>query len=253
MRVTVCELNDTSPEFARDWEKLAEHVRREKSDLVLLPEMPFAPWLAAQRQFDAAMWRSAVEAHERWLQRLGELAPAGVVGTRPVTREGKRLNEGFVWDIAEGYRIAHLKYYLPDDEGFWEASWYGRGDGVFAPQHIGDVRLGFLICTELWFMEWARAYGKAGAHLLVIPRCTGKPTLEKWLTGGRAAAVISGAYVLSSNRFSPRADFGGQGWVIDPDGAVLGVTSQAQPFLTFEIDPQRAEAAKRTYPRYVQA
>jgi len=30
---------------------------------------------------------------------------------------GRRLNQGFVWDQIAGYRAAHLKYYLPNEDG----------------------------------------------------------------------------------------------------------------------------------------
>jgi predicted amidohydrolase len=251
MNVTVCELNDDPVAFAEDWQALAAHVKAERSQLVLLPEMPFAPWFALSPRYDAAVWQAAVRAHDSWLSRLAELAPATIIATRPVNREGQRLNEGFVWDQAEGYCIAHHKYYLPDEEGFWEASWYDRGDGGFAPVQSGGVKIGFLICTEQWFMERGRLYGKQGVHIIVTPRATGKPTVEKWLMGGRAVAVVSGAFSLSSNRFSRSEDLGGQGWVVGPDGQVLGVTSRAQPFLTISIDLAEAERAKSTYPRYV--
>ena len=251
MNITVCELNDDPKAFAEDWQALAAHVRAERSQLVLLPEMPFAPWFALSPRYDAPTWQAAVRAHEDWLSRLAELAPATVIATRPVNSGGKRLNEGFVWDQAEGYRAAHHKYYLPDEEGFWEASWYDRGDGSFAPIECKGVKIGFLICTEQWFMERGRLYGNQGVHLLVSPRATGKPTVEKWLVGGRAEAVVSGAFSLSSNRFSRAVDLGGQGWVVGPDGQVLGVTSRAQPFLTVSIDLADAERAKGTYPRYV--
>jgi N-carbamoylputrescine amidase len=108
--------------FAEDWEALAAHVKAEGSQLVVLPEMPFAPWFALSPHYDASVWQSAVKAHETWLSRLAELAPAAVIATRPVNSGGKRLNEGFVWDQAGGYRAAHHKYYLPDEEGFWEAT-----------------------------------------------------------------------------------------------------------------------------------
>jgi N-carbamoylputrescine amidase len=102
MRVTVCELNDDPAAFELDWQNLAAHVRQEKSDLVLLPEMPFAPWIALQREPDPRTWHAAVDAHARWLDRLGELAPAQVVCTRPINNAGKRLNEGFTWDALGG-------------------------------------------------------------------------------------------------------------------------------------------------------
>jgi N-carbamoylputrescine amidase len=254
INVTVCELRDHPDDFAQDWERLVAHVRATASDLVVLPEVPFYRWFATTRSFDPGIWREAVEAHERWLQRLDALAPALVLGTRPVNTGARRLNEGFVWDAAGGYRGVHAKYYLPDEEGFWEASWYDRGAGDFTPIASGALGIGFLICTELWFFERARAYGKAGAHLIVTPRATGQATVEKWLVGGRAAAVVSGAFSLSSNRVDLRSDgsgFGGQGWVVGPDGQVLGLTSPQQPFVTVPIDLQEAERARHTYPRSV--
>jgi predicted amidohydrolase len=254
MKVTVCELNDNSKEFSRDWEALVEHARAQSSQLVLLPEMPFYPWFAINPNFDEQVWQAAIAAHDAWLTRLSELAPAVVISTRPVVRHNRRLNEGFIWEAHSGYRLAHHKVYLPNEEGFWEASWYSRGEGSFTALGCGAARLGFEICTELWSMECGQLYGKAGAHLILTPRATEKATVDKWLVGGRATAVVSGAYSLSSNRTGSAGHtltFGGQGWVVSPDGDVLGLTSPAQPFLTVEIDLQVAEQAKLTYPRYV--
>lgn len=66
---------------------------------------------------------------------------------------------------------------------------------------------------------------------------------------------MAGAFGLSSNRTGPGPaggfEWAGRGWAVDPDGEVLGVTSAGEPFLTVEIDPAGAEAAKSTYPRYV--
>ena len=72
------------------------------------------------------------------------------------------------------------------------------------------------------------------------------------LTGGRAVAIVSGAYSVSSNRSDPSGagDFGGGGWVIDPDGRVLALTTPEEPFHTVAIDLGAADAAKSTYPRY---
>lgn len=254
MRITVCQLNDDPDGLARDWDALVAHVRAKASELVLLPEMPFHPWFARTRDADPAVWDAGVAAHEAWLARLPELAPATVLGSRPVNANGKRLNEGFVWEPGTGYRAAHAKYYLPDDEGYWESAWYERGDGKFDPVECRGARAGFLICTELWFMQRARAYGKAGAEIIACPRTTGRATVEKWLVAGRASAVVAGAYCLSSNRINaPEAGvpFGGQGWVVSPDGEVLGLTSERQPFVTVAVDLAEARAAKATYPRYV--
>jgi N-carbamoylputrescine amidase len=254
LKLTVCEFHDDAEGLAHDWAQLVAHVKAEASDLVLLPETPFHPWFAGAQPFEAAVWRSALAAHVLWQPRFNELAPAIVLGTRPVGRDNRRLNEGFVWEARGGYRVAHHKHYFPNEAGFWETSWYQRGDGDFAAVTGNSLSIGFLICTELWFMERARAYGKAGAHLIVNPRATEAATTDKWLAAGRTAAVISGAYALSSNRVSMQDQtpiFGGQGWVVSPDGKVLALTSPEHPVVTVEIDPSEAERAKRTYPRYL--
>jgi N-carbamoylputrescine amidase len=93
------------------------------------------------------------------------------------------------------------------------------------------------------------------SDLLVCPRVTPKSSVDKWIAGGRAAAVVSGAFCLSSNLNGPNTEsiaFGGAGWVIEPEeGSVWGVTSRSEPFLTVDIDLAEAERAKHTYPRYV--
>jgi N-carbamoylputrescine amidase len=250
MRITVCEMPDDTTEFERQWGRLSRHVRRESSDVVLLPEMPFFYWVCAAPKFDSEKWAEAVRQHKRWIERLPELGAPAVLGSCPVERGGRRLNEGFVWSN-EGVRGVHFKNYLPDEPGYYEASWYARGGKPFTPFEVSGWRAGFMICSDLWSMANARSYGKQGVNLVVVPRATGDGSIEKWVAGGKVAAVLAGAYCASSNRTGIRGDahFGGRGWVIDPDGEVLGLTSKTRPFVTVTIDRARASRAKTTYPR----
>jgi N-carbamoylputrescine amidase len=110
--------------------------------------------------------------------------------------------------------------------------------------------VGFLVCSELWFFERARQLGDAGAELVLTPRRTGTGSRDKWLLAGRAAAISAGAYSCSSNAIGG-PDFGGLGWIVDPDGRVLGTTSAERPFLTLDLDLSLARTAKSTYPRNV--
>jgi N-carbamoylputrescine amidase len=250
MIVTACEMHDGPEEFAADWERLVVHVREHASELVVLPEMPFHPWFATSRHFDPEIWAAAVAAHDAWEARLDELAPALVIATRPVDFGNERYNAGFVWSAEEGLRTVHTKAYLPDEPGVWEASWYHKETPDFVPAHIRNVALGFLICTEIWAMEQARAYGLENVNVLVTPRLTSDETLDKWLAAGRVASVLAGAFGISSNRCDGRNRFGGQGWIVGPDGEVLALTSRESPFVSVEIDLEAATRAKTTYPRY---
>lgn len=256
MRITVCQLPNDPTAFEDAWTGLCDHTRQNRSELVLLPEMPFSRWLADSPVRRPDAWRATVEDHEAWGQRLGELSSALVVATRPVLEDGGSYNEGFVWERSAGSaRSVHRKRYLPDEPGFWEATWYEPGEGVFEPTGVGDASLAFAICTEIWFHGPMREYSRRGVHLLACPRATLRPSVDKWIAGGRAAAVVSGAFCLSSN-FSgvqgPVGRWGGGGWVIEPEeGEVLGVTTEEAPYLTVDVNLTVAERAKGTYPRYV--
>lgn len=255
MKITVCELPNRTDMLEETWAQLIEHTASSCSDLLLLPEMPFFPWLPLTREPDLIRWDAAVKAHDEWIERLSELSSAAVLGSRPVNREGRRLNEGFVWESAGGYRSAHTKYYLPDEEGFWEASWYERSRCSFDVTETCGIKIGFQICTDMWFMEHSRDLGRQGAQVIAIPRATPRSTLDKWLAGGRTVAVVSGAFTISSNRLSrleEAADLGGLGWIADPDGTVVATTSSDQPFVTIDVQLNLADRAKHTYPRYVQ-
>ncbi len=242
---------DDPAEFERQWGRLSRHVKRNSSDVVLLPEMPFFHWFGVAPKFDQRVWHKAVNEHRGWMKRLAELGAPVVLGSRPVDRGGRRFNEGFVWTRKGGTKGVHLKSYLPDEPGFYEASWYHRGDRKFAPFEAGGWKAGYLICSELWSMANARSYGKRGAQLVAVPRATPVRSTEKWIAGGKVAAVLSGAYCASSNRNGNRGEvtFGGLGWVVDPDGEVLGLTSGTKPFVTVDIDRAKANKAKSTYPR----
>jgi N-carbamoylputrescine amidase len=207
MKVTVCELPEGRSGLNERWPQLVDHCREYGSDLVLLPEMPFSPWLARYPERDQRAWMSAIVEHENWRRAFVELGGGVVAGTQPIVDAGANFNEAFLWSQDRGYRDVHRKFYLPDEEGF------------------------------------------------SAPRATGLTSADKWLAGGRAAAVMSGAYCLSSNRAgtdSAGFEWGGHGWIIEPEeGDVLAVTSPDRPFATVDIDLEVAALAKQTYPRYV--
>lgn len=248
MKVTVCELPDERRIFEPAWEALVAHVKERQSDLVLLPELPFSAWFARTPQFNVQVWQQAEAEHDAWMSRLRQLAPATVLGTCPVTEEECHFNRGFSWTLVEGYKGVHDKYYFPNEEDFYESNWFDRNQRDFTPIQVRDMTVGFLICTEVMFNEWARYYGKQGANIIAVPRAS---TIgERWVVAPRMAAIVSGAFVISSNRVDEHL-FAGRGLVIDPNGNVLAATSRQEPFVTVDIDLMESAEAKKTYPRDV--
>jgi N-carbamoylputrescine amidase len=256
LKVTVCQIDPRADQLDQYLSGLTDHVRSKHSDFLLLPEMTFSEWLAADRAPDPERWSRAVNDHARYIEKLGTLGAKAVMGTRPITNAGgSRRNEAYLWTKETGNANGvHEKYYLPDEKGYWEHSWYDRGSKTFDTARWAEVRIGVQICTEMWFFEWARHYAAARADLLCVPRATPHGSVDKWLAGGRAAAVCSGAYCLSSNLWCPpgnKANCGGLSWIIDPEGNILAKTDFDTPFATVDIDLSLARTSKSTYPRYV--
>jgi predicted amidohydrolase len=248
MKVTVCELPDDREAFESAWEELISFLKVQQSDLVLLPELPFSAWFARTPQFDAQVWQRAQAEHDAMMNSLSVLAPAIVLGTHLVIEQERHFNRGFSWTATEGYQGVHDKYYLPNEEDFYERCWFDRNRRDFTPVQVQDLAIGFLICTEVMFPEWARFYGRQGVNVLAVPRAS--TTHERWVIAPRMAAITSGAFVLSSNRVDDHL-FGGHGLIIDPNGEVLASTSRRTPFVTVDIDIAESIQAKKTYPRDV--
>jgi N-carbamoylputrescine amidase len=251
MRVTVCELPHRTDALADAWAGLCAHTSAHRSQLVLLPELAMEEALWECEHFDAARWVVVETLNDIGLRRLHELHADYVVGTRPVRVDGRRLNQAYLWSSPAGVQPLRSKYFLPEELGSWAATWFDRGDPVFPAFRAGPASFGVNICTELWALETYAAYAALGVDLLLSPRATSLETTAKWLAVGVVAAVRAGAFSLSSNRVDMTGAGGGSGWIIDPSGDVLAVTSVAEPFVTRDIDLALAADAKDSYPRYV--
>lgn len=254
LKVGVCESQPELLPGSSAWKELCRLVARESPDFFLLNEMPFGRWIAAGATFDQGTWKQACAVHEEGIGRLGELGAAAVAGSRPRELGGGRVNEAFLWTEKEGLRGVHTKQYFPDEEGFFEARWFQRGESAFQPADCGGLRCGFLICTDVMFNERARHHGRNGAQVIFVPRATSKALLPRWRVAMRMAAIVSGCYVLSSNRggVDSRGQlFGGAGWIVTPDGEVVAQTSDGNPVAFCTIDTHAVARAKRDYPCYV--
>ena len=245
MKATITQID--ASQLESEWAELIEHVQANESEFVLLPEMCFSEWFCTSDNVMDDVWEQVVREHDTWLERLPELDTKIVAGTAPRNVGDKKHNVAYVWSAETGLQWVHSKTYLPNEDGYWEATWYDRAPIDFQSVTVGGVRIGVMICTELWFMHHARDYGQDGIHLLLNPRSTPYSTNDKWIAGGRTAGVIAGAHCLSSNHAgqAQQVHNGGAGWITDTESLVLGVTSDDEPFITIDLDLDKAEFCQR--------
>lgn len=254
MKITIANWDARPQTFDAQAAALAIHVAANGSDLVLLPEMPFTPWLSLSADPVQADWDTSIAIHEEQIARLATLTGSAIAGSRPVVNEGKNHNQAFLWDDAGFADVTHQKRALPAEDGYWEAHWYAPGKQAARPVDYRGFRFGFAICTELWDSPHTGRLSRAGADVILAPRATPDFGDDVWVAGVRALAVQTGCYVLSSNFAYPLAvdfTFEGLSAAADPDGVLIGLTTPDAPFATIDIDVDAAQVAKTTYPRYI--
>lgn len=252
MKISVCQLPDHLSLNHPAWARWVLHIERERPDLAVLNEMPFGSWIASRGTFDHDVAAASIRAHDSALATLHAL-PTAVIGSRPVRGKRALCNEAFLI-AGSAYEPCHHKHYFPQEAGFFEETWFTTERPGFELIEYKGLRIGVLLCTELMFTEWARHYRRQGAHVIVSPRASSMSG-GHWDTAARMAAVISGCYVLSSNRMSASRGsgpfFGGRGFAYSPTGELLAETSPVAPVVCVNIDLAQVAEAQRNYPCYV--
>lgn len=234
------------------WEQICRSVGAAEADILVTNEMPFGSWLPEQSEYDAGAAQRWVDLHDEALRALGKLDVGAVISSRPIAFDGRLANEAFVLEDGH-YRYIHHKKLFPQEAGFFEETWFSKGVDGFECIEVGPVKVGVLLCTELFFNEHARAYGKSGADIIVAPRSTGT-SHHRWKTAGSMAAIVSGACCISSNRYGtgPLGQrFGGTGFAMSVEGQQLGETSEQSMLEVVTVDLQVHRAQKGKYPCYV--
>lgn len=253
MRIGVCEAPAELMVGSDAWTTLGDRVRAKGPDVFVLNEMPFGRWIATSSTPDPAVLEASQRAHRDGLARLADLGTRFVLASQAVMEDGRSVNQAFVWSGERGAVAVHTKQFFPNEKGFFEAEWWERGRLRFEVGDVEHLKVGFLLCTDVMFLEWARHYGRRGANLIAVPRATPMYSVERWRTVVRAAAILSGCYVASSNRNGTQdgVEFGGHGWIFHPSGDLLAETTPNEPVAVAEVDPAAAERAQQEYPCYV--
>jgi N-carbamoylputrescine amidase len=184
MKTTFCEWPDAPDSGGPEcWEKLRAHTAKHGTDLLVLNEMPFGKWLSTSDTYDRGSAAESIRAHDAGIIRLHTLGVPAIIASRPIKSPSKLANEAFLL-CGEDYTVAHHKHYFPQEAGYFERTWFEPTRPGFEPVALGPLRVGVLLCTELMFTEWARLYGRLGAHLIAVPRASGLST-HQWHIAAR--------------------------------------------------------------------
>lgn len=250
MRITVIQMtsvNDREANLAQARRLVAEAVREDRPDLVVLPEVfAFQGGTAAERRAAAQPLREA-DAYRA----LADMARTHGIflhgGSFHEQGADKLYNTTVAFDRAGNeiarYRKIHLfDVVTPDGKEYRESAVVGAGDEIVVYEADG-VKVGCSICYDIRFAELYRRLAEKGAQVVMVPAAftlqTGK---DHWEVLLRARAIETQTYVCAAAQTGSfpagndtRVNWG-HSMIVDPWGHVLTQAQEGIGFATARID-----------------
>src|SRR5258706_2103277 len=222
MRIAIAQLDCVVGDLAGNAARILGAVTEATNggaDLVITPELS----LCGYPPEDLVLRPAFLEACADELSRLAaEVSGTTVLIGYPEASDRKRHNAVAV--VRDGGIAAiYRKGELPNYTGFDEQRYFGpsREPGVI---DVAGVRVGVIICEDVWFPGPARAARGAGAQLIVVPNGSPYPTRQQALRREvvTARAKETGLPIVYVNRIGGQDElvFDGASFIVDGTGAL---------------------------------
>ncbi|MBL8510865.1 MAG: NAD+ synthase, partial [Betaproteobacteria bacterium] len=212
MKIAIAQLNPIVGDLTGNVERLlvrANEAKAAGAGLLVAPELA----LCGYPPEDLLFRHDFIEACAKALQQLArQVNGIRVLVGHPQQVDGRLFNAASL--LGEGRVLGtYLKQRLPNYQVFDEARYFAAGDKPFVFEHEG-VKVGVLICEDIWFAEPVVACKAAGAEMLLVLNASpydfqklhlrydvvrarvaecGLPTLYVHMTGGQDELLFDGA------------------------------------------------------------
>ncbi|MBI2241002.1 MAG: NAD+ synthase [Magnetospirillum gryphiswaldense] len=136
------------------------------AQLVVFPELVVSGYPPEDLVLKAAFLDAVEQAVEALAADTADGGPALLVGA-PWRVAGKLHNAALILDHGR-VAASRLKHHLPNYGVFDEARVFAPGP-VPGPVQFRGVRLGVLVCEDMWYSDVAETLAECGAEILVVP------------------------------------------------------------------------------------
>ena len=197
----------------------AEEARRGGADLVVTPELSLCGYPPEDLLLRPAFLTACAEELERLAARV--TGPGVLVGF-PEARGGARHNAAAL--VRDG-RVAAIyrKRELPNYTVFDEERYFEPGTDPCVVD-VAGVRVGIIICEDIWFPASARVACAAGAQIIVVPNGSPYHTRQRALRRDvvTARAQETGLPIVYVNRVGGQDElvFDGASFIVDGAGTL---------------------------------
>ncbi|MBD1429245.1 MULTISPECIES: amidohydrolase [Sphingobacterium] len=220
---------------------------REKTDLIILPEMFNTGFTTNVEKCAEAMDGMTM----RWLYETAKKFECVVAGTLIIQENGNYYNR-FVWMSADGSYVHYDKRHLfgmskenqPSEKDFFTA---GKSRIML---QLKGWKICPMICYDLRFPVWSRN-AENGYDLLVYTASWPDKRSSHWRALIPARAIENQAYVIGVNRVGHDGNevyYSGGSMCISPLGDVVYYKPEDEDLYTFTLNPQDLQKARENFP-----
>jgi len=215
---------------------------KEKTDLILLPEMFNTGFTMNVKNLSERMNGKTME----WMHKQAKQFNSVVTGSLIIEEDQKYYNR-LIWMHPDGtfqkYDKRHL-FSLGHEDRHYTA---GKQRLIV---ELNGWKICPTICYDLRFPAWLRNNSEAYDLLLVVANWPAKRALH-WRTLIPARAIENQSYVIGLNRYGHDGNevyHSGDSMCIDPNGNTIYHKSDDEDLYTFAIYKKEVEIARRAFP-----
>ena len=223
--IALAQLNPAVGDIAGNISKLREARQKaaaQGAHLLMTPELYVSGYPPEDLVLKPSFQNSVREAVNVLAQETKDGGPAILLGTP--WREGDRLYNAALL-LADGMIMEHaLKNDLPNYGPFDEKRVFSAG-ALPEPMAFRGIKLGVMVCEDMWKPEVAAHLKKRGAQILLVPNGSpyesGKQEERQTLAGQRVKET--GLSLVYLNQFGGQDElvFDGESFVLDSDGGCV--------------------------------
>ncbi|HTH81423.1 MAG TPA: amidohydrolase [Mucilaginibacter sp.] len=233
------------------WEKIDKNLQnitlrlsgiREKTDLIILPEMFNTGFTMNAEELAEPMGGKTMQ----WMHKTAEQYDCVVTGSLIISEKGNYYNR-LIWMLPDGsykhYDKRHL-FALGQEHNTYTA---GKNKLIV---ELKGWKICPMICYDLRFPVWLRNVGQTYDLLLIVANWPERRALH-WRTLIPARAVENQAYVIGVNRVGHDGNevyHSGDSTCIDPVGNVVYYKRDEEDVYTFTIIADEVTKTRRAMP-----
>ena len=215
---------------------------REKTDLIVLPEMFSTGFSMNPEKLAEDMNGKSMQ----WMQTQAQKFDCVITGTLIIREEGKYYNR-LIWMRPDGtfekYDKRHLFGFAEEDKH------YTAGNKKLFVE-LNGWKICPVICYDLRFPVWLRNTNEEYDMLLVLANWPERRSLH-WRTLIPARAVENQAFVVAVNRVGHDGNeiyHSGDSMCIDPNGKVVYYKPNDEDLYTFSINLEEVAKSRTSHP-----